>query len=85
MIETMGAAVDIAENAGVTLAFEPERANVVYNAREARELLTSASPTLKVVLDPRSHRREKPWAPFQLSLTEPLTCWATHRDGPCQR
>jgi sugar phosphate isomerase/epimerase len=53
MIETMGAAVKIAENAGITLAFEPERANVVFNARLARELLTSmASPNLKVVLDP---------------------------------
>ncbi len=53
MLETMGAAVKIAENAGVTLAFEPERATVVYNARLARELLTRiASPNLKVVLDP---------------------------------
>ena len=53
MLETMRAAVKIAENAGITLAFEPERANVVYNARLARELLTSiASPHLKVVLDP---------------------------------
>lgn len=53
MLETMSAAVQIAENAGITLAFEPERANVIYNARLARELLTSiASPNLKVVLDP---------------------------------
>ena len=53
MLETMGAAVKIAENEGVTLAFEPERANVVYNAHLARELLkTIASPALKVVLDP---------------------------------
>ena len=53
MLETMSAAVKIAENAGITLAFEPERSNVVYNARLARELLTSiASPNLKIVLDP---------------------------------
>jgi sugar phosphate isomerase/epimerase len=53
LLETMSAAVEIAENAGITLAFEPERANVVYNARLARELLTRiASPNLKVVLDP---------------------------------
>ena len=53
MLETMSAAVKIAENAGITLAFEPERANVIYNARLARELLSSiASPNLKVVLDP---------------------------------
>ena len=53
MLETMSAAIKIAENAGITLAFEPERANVVCNARLARELLASiASPNLKVVLDP---------------------------------
>jgi sugar phosphate isomerase/epimerase len=53
MLETMSAAVRIAENVGVTLAFEPERANVIYNAHQARELLTClASPNLKVVLDP---------------------------------
>ena len=53
MLETMSAAVTIAENAGVILAFEPERANVIYNARLARELLTTiTSPNLKVVLDP---------------------------------
>lgn len=53
MLETVSAAVKIAENSGITLAFEPERANVVYNTRLARELLTSiASPHLKVVLDP---------------------------------
>jgi sugar phosphate isomerase/epimerase len=53
MLETISAAVKIAENAGITLAFEPERANVIYSARLARDLLTSiASPNLKVVLDP---------------------------------
>jgi len=35
MLETVSAAVKIAENSGITLAFEPERANVVYNARLA--------------------------------------------------
>jgi sugar phosphate isomerase/epimerase len=53
MLETMSAAVKIAENNGITLAFEPERANVIYSARLARDLLNSiASPNLKVVLDP---------------------------------
>jgi len=53
LLETMSAAVKIAENEGITLAMEPERANVVYNARMAHKLLKSiSSPNLKVVLDP---------------------------------
>ena len=53
MLVTMSSAIRIAEDAGVVLAFEPERANVVHSARLARRLLTSiASANLKVVLDP---------------------------------
>jgi sugar phosphate isomerase/epimerase len=53
MLETLNAAVKIAQAEGVTLAFEPERANVVCSARLARELLARVdSPNLKVVLDP---------------------------------
>jgi sugar phosphate isomerase/epimerase len=53
MLDTLGAALATAQDAGVTLAFEPERANVVSSARRGRELLdTLASPHLKVVLDP---------------------------------
>jgi len=52
LIETMGLAVGIAETAGVTLAFEPEVANVIDSAGKARRLLdTIGSPRLKVVLD----------------------------------
>jgi sugar phosphate isomerase/epimerase len=52
MIETVAAAVEITENTGVTMAFEPERANVIYNAQLARKLLNSiASPHLKVIMD----------------------------------
>lgn len=53
MLDTVGAALAIAEQAGITLAFEPEQANIVFSARRARELLdVLASPRLKVVLDP---------------------------------
>jgi sugar phosphate isomerase/epimerase len=53
MLKTIGEAVQIAENANVTLAFEPERANVVYSAKLAHKLLTTISSShLKVVLDP---------------------------------
>ena len=46
-------ATDIARQAGVTLAFEPEVNNVVDSARKARRLLDEiASPHLKVTFDP---------------------------------
>src|SRR5206468_7906563 len=45
-------AVKIAEASGVTLAFEPERANVARNAAKGRALLDEiGSPHLKVVVD----------------------------------
>src|SRR5262249_43437450 len=45
-------AVRIAEESRVTLAFEPEVANVVDSARKARHLLDEiGSPSLKVVMD----------------------------------
>ena len=53
MRASVAAAVAVAEAHGVTLAFEPERANVVDSAAAARRLLDEiASPHLKVVLDP---------------------------------
>jgi len=56
-------AVRAAEEHGVTLAFEPEVANVVDSTRKARRLLDEiASPRLKVVMDPANifHRGELP-------------------------
>jgi sugar phosphate isomerase/epimerase len=45
-------AVRIAEEAGVVLAFEPERANVARNAAKGRALIDEIrSPHLKVVID----------------------------------
>lgn len=52
LLATMGEAVRMAETAGVTLAFEPEVANVVDSAQKARRLLDEIrSPHLKVVFD----------------------------------
>jgi sugar phosphate isomerase/epimerase len=52
LLESMRTAVKIAEVAGVTLAFEPELANVVDTARKGRRLLDEiGSPRLKVVMD----------------------------------
>jgi len=52
LVESMTAAVKIAEEHEVTLAFEPEVSNVVDSARKARRLLHEiASPRLKVVMD----------------------------------
>ena len=52
LVATMRQAVQIAEEYGVTLAFEPEVANVVDSARKARRLLDEmGSPYLKVTMD----------------------------------
>ena len=52
LIASMRKAVQIAEEYGVTLAFEPEVANVVDSAQKARRLLDDVrSPWLKVTMD----------------------------------
>jgi sugar phosphate isomerase/epimerase len=52
LLATMTEALRIAEEADVTLAFEPEVSNVVDSAVKARRLLEEArSPRLKVVMD----------------------------------
>jgi sugar phosphate isomerase/epimerase len=52
LVASMRQAVQIAEEYGVTLAFEPEVANVVDSAQKARRLLDEmGSPYLKVVMD----------------------------------
>ena len=53
LLRAMEAALHIAEEEQVTLAFEPERANVVSTAAHAHALLVAMqSPRLKVVIDP---------------------------------
>ena len=53
LLSSMEAALHIAEEEGVILAFEPERANVINTATRGRALLdTMQSPRLKVVMDP---------------------------------
>jgi sugar phosphate isomerase/epimerase len=55
MVESMRAAVKIADRHEVTLAFEPEINNVASSTMRARKLLDEvASPWLKVVIDPAS-------------------------------
>lgn len=52
LVISMRRAVQIAEETGVTLAFEPETSNVVDSAAKGRRLLDEiGSPRLKVVLD----------------------------------
>ena len=63
MVTTMRQAVHIAEDAQVTLAFEPEVSNVVDSAKKARRLLDEVdSVRLKVVIDGANlfHRGELP-------------------------
>ena len=63
MVTTMRQAVHIAEDAQVTLAFEPEVSNVVDSAQKARRLLDEVDSTrLKVVIDGANlfHRGELP-------------------------
>ncbi len=53
LLRVMETALRIAEEEQVTLAFEPEHANVVSTAAKGHELLTAMqSPRLKVVIDP---------------------------------
>ncbi|HEY4389639.1 MAG TPA: sugar phosphate isomerase/epimerase [Ktedonobacteraceae bacterium] len=53
LLRSMDAALHIAEEEDVTLAFEPERANVINTASKGRALLDAIqSPRLKVVIDP---------------------------------
>lgn len=53
LLSSMGAALRIAEEEQITLAFEPERANVVNTAAKGHALLAAMqSPRLKVVIDP---------------------------------
>ena len=53
LLRSMEAALHIAEEEQVTLAFEPERANVVSTAAHGHALLVAMqSPRLKVVIDP---------------------------------
>jgi sugar phosphate isomerase/epimerase len=52
LLTTMQEALETAEEYGVTLAFEPEAANVVDSAAKGRRLLDEMrSPRLKVVMD----------------------------------
>jgi sugar phosphate isomerase/epimerase len=52
LVASMQQAVQIADEYGVTLAFEPEVANVIDSAAKARRLLDEiASPHLKVTMD----------------------------------
>jgi sugar phosphate isomerase/epimerase len=52
LLNTLSEALGIAEEHGVTLAFEPEVNNVIDSARKGRQLLdVMASPRLKVVID----------------------------------
>ena len=53
LVSSMRAAVEIAEEYKVTLAFEPEVSNVVDSAAKGRRLINQIqSPYLKVVMDP---------------------------------
>ncbi|MGZ3618713.1 MAG: sugar phosphate isomerase/epimerase family protein [Ktedonobacteraceae bacterium] len=53
LLGSMEAALHIAEEENIILAFEPERANVIYSAARGRALLdTMQSPHIKVVMDP---------------------------------
>jgi sugar phosphate isomerase/epimerase len=63
LVSSIGAACRIAEENGVTIAFEPEVSNVIDSAQKARRLLDQMqSLHLKVVIDPANifHKGELP-------------------------
>lgn len=52
LVAAMSPALETAERYGVTLGVEPETANVIHSARQARRLLDEMkSPRLKIILD----------------------------------
>ena len=52
LLRSLAACVEVAEQSGVTLVFEPEVNNVVHTARKARQILDELrSPRLQVVFD----------------------------------
>jgi sugar phosphate isomerase/epimerase len=70
MAECLGQALQIADDCGVTLAFEPEVANVIDSAAKGRRLLDEMrSPRLKVVMDAANlfHQGELPRMPLILA------------------
>lgn len=53
LVKTLASALEVADRTNVTLAFEPEPANVASDAPTARRLLdTLDHPRLKIILDP---------------------------------
>lgn len=63
LVESMGQALKVAGEFGVTLALEPEVANVIDSAPKARRLLDEMqSPNLKIVMDGANifHKGELP-------------------------
>jgi sugar phosphate isomerase/epimerase len=71
LVETMRAAIKIADRYEVTLAFEPEVHNVVSSVMRARRLLDEiGSPWLKVVIDPANLIHAGDRAVWGESLTE---------------
>jgi len=81
MVETVRAAVRIAEDAHITLAFEPEVSNVVDSAQKARRLLDEiGSESLKVVIDGANifHKGE---LPFELLGTDIVSAHAKDLDS----
>lgn len=53
MVSDMAAALELAEAAGIELGIEPEQANIVTSAADARRLIAEMGSTrLKIVLDP---------------------------------
>jgi sugar phosphate isomerase/epimerase len=87
LVVSMRQAVGVAEQCGVTLAFEPEVNNVVDSARKARHLIDEVgSPLLKVVMDPANifHHGELARMPEMLdeafALLGPLIALAHAKD-----
>jgi sugar phosphate isomerase/epimerase len=71
LVESMRAAVAIADRHEVTLAFEPEINNVVSSVMRARRLLDEiASPWLKVVFDPANLLRAGDLGPMLPTFDE---------------
>jgi sugar phosphate isomerase/epimerase len=80
MLASVAAAVETAEEHGVTLAFEPEHANVVDSVERARRLLDEVrSPRLRVAIDPANLPGEPLERAFALLAEEIVIAHAKDR------
>ena len=79
MAAEMSKALELAERHGVDLGIEPEQANIVTSARDARRLIDEmGSPRLRIVLDPANLFEQATRAQARAIVAEAVEISAGH-------